>query len=114
MKARTKAAFAGMVGAFLTGCSALPAAPSGVLTGKAWPCVGIVVEGHPVPSARVTVFSGEHRVASQTVPAGSTYRIKLRPGRYVVSNNGSPSSFAHQVSVSSQSVTRMNLPDLCP
>jgi len=115
MKAGPKVVFVWFVAAILTGCSA-PAAPSGVLTGKAWPCVGIVVAGHPLPLATVWVFRNGHRVASQTLPAGSTYRIKLRSGRYVVTNAGSaaPSPIAREIFITSGKVTRVNLPNLCP
>jgi len=66
--------------------------------------------------AIVQVFSGGHRVASKNVSAGTTYRFKLPPGRYLVTNVGSPvpSAMAHEVSVSSRRVTWMNLPNLCP
>jgi len=115
MKARPKVAFAGLIATMLMGCSTA-AAPSGVLTGKAWPCIGIVITGHSLPQATVSVYSGVHLVATQKVAAGGTYRLKLHPGRYLVTNAGRdiPSSSAHEVSLSSRSVTRVNLPDLCP
>jgi len=88
---------------------------TGVLMGKAWVC-GTFVEGHPLPLASVSVYSGGHRVASQNVPSGTTYTIRLRPGTYLVTNAGMdhPSSVAQYVSVSSRRVSRVDLPNLCP
>lgn len=57
---------------------------SGVATGKAVPCAGLMY----VPTAHLGVYTGKVLVAHKTVPTGGHFRFVLPPGRYTISNEG--------------------------
>jgi len=121
---------AGVAAAILAGCgaravpSAMPARSTirpvpvgdGVVTGRAWPCVGMVLAGVK-ERAVVSVFSGTQPVAVRNVAPGATFRIPVPPGLYLVTNNGLgttvPGTYA-QVSVSSGSTIPVELSGQCP
>ena len=61
--------------------------PPGVVTGLAQECIA---SASPV---KVSLYSGRTRVASETVPAGSSYKLSAAAGTYQVEGlGGSPES----------------------
>ncbi len=54
-------------------------------------CSGLMA----VPTAHPSVFSGARLVLYTTVATGDTFRFRLLPGRYVISNDGSPYEQGH-------------------
>ncbi|HTU38154.1 MAG TPA: hypothetical protein VMF35_09060 [Acidimicrobiales bacterium] len=67
------------------GSGAVPAR-AGVAVGIAVPCAGPMF----VPTAHLWVYRGAQLVAYRAVPTGATFRFVLRPGAYVISNDGDP------------------------
>ena len=60
----------------------------GVATGRAAPCAGPMAE----LVAHLSVYRGL-LVDRMSVPAGSTFRFRLAPGIYIISNQGHPGRF---------------------
>ena len=54
-------------------------------------CSGLMA----VPTAHLSVFNGGRLVTYETVATGDTFRFRLPPGRYVISNDGSPYEQGH-------------------
>ncbi len=62
------------------------AAQDGVAVGIAVPCASIQY----VSTAHLSVYRGTRLVAHKEVTTGTPFRFVLRPGRYVISNDGDP------------------------
>jgi hypothetical protein len=73
----------------LAACGSTTPAPSGVVTGIATPCVGLVPTeaDYEAIAVRVTISDDSQLVASESVRGSHAYRIAVAPGRYVVSSN---------------------------
>lgn len=106
----------------LAGCSSGPTSPratTGVLTGTAQACAGLVY----VPTADVRVYRGDadsatsdvYRrvvpVATEHVRTNTVYRFVLPPGRYFVTN--SSTQFAHPFVLSAGSTVQLNGSNWC-
>lgn len=66
-------------------------AQTGLATGTAVACTGLMA----VPTAHLSVFNGARLVTYEMVATGDTFRFRLPPGRYVISNDGSPYERGH-------------------
>jgi len=86
-----------------------PAAATGVVTGTADACSGIMAEA----TAHLEVYRGDVLVARQQVPNGTTYRFVLPPGRYIVTNTGNPQNIGDGVSVSDGHTSELDIADSC-
>lgn len=64
---------------------------TGIATGTAVACTGLMA----LPTADLSVFKGARLVRHETVTTGDTFRFRLPPGRYVISNDGSPYDQGH-------------------
>ena len=83
-----------VLGGLLSACGRAPAAESGVLTGVATPCAGVLTQYQyaKVP-IRVTIAKGSQTITSQTVHGKHTYRFVLPHGVYFVSSDQSGVTF---------------------
>lgn len=99
----------------VTGCGAStpPAATTGVLTGVAYPCLGLAAQSLGATSAHVEVYRSGRLVLSRVIPSGGTYRIVLSAGSYNVSDTGLSGVGSHHVVVRAARTTHQDLPDLC-
>lgn len=61
----------------------------GVATGRAVACSGPALD----PVAHLNVYKGKTLVRSTSLPQGSTFRFILKPGTYVISNEGHPGRY---------------------
>jgi hypothetical protein len=86
-----------------------PAAATGVVTGTADACSGIMAEA----TAHLEVYRDDVLVARQQVPNGSTYRFVLPPGRYIVTNTGNPQNIGDGVTVSGGHTSELDIADSC-
>ena len=68
----------------LAGCTTSTAKPTGVVTGFADACVGLVPAGSALPRVTVMLYSGPTVVASRTIESGAKYRFSVSPGSYCV------------------------------
>jgi hypothetical protein len=68
----------------LTACTTSTVKPTGVVTGFADACVGLVLAGSTLPRVTVLLYSGPTVVASTTAKSGAMYRLSVAPGSYKV------------------------------
>ena len=68
----------------LAACTTSTAKPTGVVTGVAYACQGLVLPPDDVLHLRVSLYSGPSLVASETVRSGAKYRFSVPPGPYRV------------------------------
>jgi hypothetical protein len=92
-----------------TGAAAV--ARPGVATGRAAPCAGPMAE----LVAHLSVYRAGVLVDRMSVPAGSTFRFRLAPGIYIISNQGHPGRFmgSKPFRVRSRRITRVVVRNLC-
>lgn len=64
----------------LTACTTSTAKPTGVVTGVAYACQGLVLPPGDVLHVRLSLYSGPSLVASETVRSGAKYRFSVPPG----------------------------------
>ena len=57
---------------------------TGVVTGYADACQGLVVPTHRTLHVKVSLYSGSNLVASETIRSGARYRFSVAPGSYRV------------------------------
>ena len=91
--------------------SASAAARAGVATGRAVPCAGPTA----APIAHLSVYRGRTLVGRSSVSTGSTFRFRLVPGTYIISNQGHPGRFvgSEPFRVRSGQTTRVVLRNFC-
>jgi hypothetical protein len=66
----------------LAACTTSTVKPPGVVTGLAQECIA---SASPV---KVSLYSGRTPVASETVPAGTSYKLSAAAGTYIVEGLG--------------------------
>ena len=100
----------------LAGCTTSTAKPTGVVTGFADACVGLVPAGSALPRVTVMLYSGPTVVASRTIESGAKYRFAVTPGSYGVKAEQTTPSFQYRpkgvVVRAGKSVTA-SFPDYC-
>jgi hypothetical protein len=105
-----------LVALILAGCTTSTAKPTGIVTGVADACVGIVLAGSTLPHVTVLLYSGSTVVASTTIKSGAKYRFSVTPGFYKVNAQQATPRFQYRpkgvLVRAGQSVTA-NFPDYC-
>lgn len=81
----------------------------GVVSGKAVPCSGPMY----IPTAHVSVFQGTVLVASGRFRTGSTFRFRLPPGRYVITDNRAYPTVGTSFRIHAHRLTRVVMMDAC-
>jgi hypothetical protein len=93
----------------LAACTASTVRPSGVVTGIADACGGLITT-HVSPHVKVRLYSGPSLVASETTRSGATFRFSVAPGSYRVA--GGPGEAPKVVVIRTGAVVTDNIPDL--
>ena len=75
--------------AFVPGVASASGSKFGVATGKAIACSGPAFE----PVAHLSVYREDSLIRSLSLPQGDTFRFMLKPGVYVISNQGHPGRY---------------------
>ena len=98
----------------LAACTTSTTRPTGVVTGVANPCVGLVLAGSALPRVTALLHFGPTVVASTTIKSGAKYRFSVAPGSYKVEAEqvGFPYRPKDVVVQAGHSVTT-NFPDCC-
>ncbi len=84
--------------------------PMGTVTGMAYPCVGVSI-GSRI-AVRVTLLHGAHVVAAETVQYPRRYRLRARPGSYVVESSAQTSR-THSIVLRGHEIVEVDLPTYC-
>ncbi len=105
-----------MVVMTLTACTTSTARPTGVVTGFADACMGLVLAGSALPRVTVLLYSGPTVVASTTIKSGAKYRFSVAPGSYKVKAQQANPSFQYRpkgVVVRAGHTATFSFPDYC-
>ncbi len=100
----------------LTACTTSTVKPTGVVTGFADACVGLVPAGSALPRVTVLLYSGSTVIASTTIKSGAKYRFSVTPGSYNVKAQQATPSFQYRpkvVVVSAGHSVTASFPDYC-
>ena len=82
----------------------------GLVTGTAYPCVGVgVAVGIPVT---VTLSQGSRKITSQSIRYPHPFLLSASPGRYELSSSASTSR-PHSILIRAGLTTRVELPTAC-
>jgi hypothetical protein len=98
-----------VVALMLAACTASTVRPTGVVTGVADACGGLITS-HVSPHVKVRLYSGPSLVASETIRSGATFRFSVAPGSYRVS--GGPGEAPKVVVIRAGGVVTDNIPDM--
>jgi len=100
----------------LAACTTSTTRPTGVVTGVANPCVGLVLAGSALPRVTALLHFGPTVVASTTIKSGAKCRFSVAPESYKVKARQATPSFQYRpkgVVVRADHSVTVSFPDYC-